>query len=183
MDFTLLTQQINTLHKELKSYAASAVNQSLTIRNWLIGFYIVEYEQNGEDRVEYGSQLMKNISQNLYIKGLTASELSRCRQLYITYPQILGTVSQNFNQILPASIFGTVSQKLKSVENQLNKHQPSIDGERIIQNLSYSHLTELLKIDDTLKRTFYEVECIKGTWSVRELKRQRNCRIKTKRHE
>lgn len=72
------------------------------------------------------------------------------------------------------SIVGAVSQKLKSTEIHHNKYQLAIDGKKIIRNLSYSHLSELLKIDDSQKRTFYEIECTKGTWSVRELKRQIN---------
>ena len=49
-----------------------------------------------------------------------------------------------------------------------------VPGKKLIQNLSYSHIEQLLKFDQPLKRTFYEIECIKGTWSMRELKRQIN---------
>ena len=93
-DFKQLIDLIKTTHDALQKQAVNAVNQSLTIRNWLIGFYIVEYEQNGEDRAEYGKKLLFNIAKNIQIKGLPAPELSRCRQFYKVYPQILGTLSQ-----------------------------------------------------------------------------------------
>jgi len=64
---------------------------------------------------------------------------------------------------------GTLSQELQNTENRL-----SVDPIKLLTNLSFSHFSELLKIDDPLKRTFYEIECIKGTWSVRELRRQIN---------
>ena len=70
--------------------------------------------------------------------------------------------------MLPDNIPGTLSQK-SLVENESHHYVPA---EQILNNLSFSHLTELIKIDDPLKRTFYEIECIKGTRSVRELKRQ-----------
>lgn len=53
-DFKLLIDNISVAHSALQRQAVNAVNQSLTIRNWLIGYYIVEYEQNGKDRAEYG---------------------------------------------------------------------------------------------------------------------------------
>ena len=54
MDFTTLLQQLNQTHTFMQSRAVSMVNQSHTLRNWLYGFYIVGYEQNGQDYAEYG---------------------------------------------------------------------------------------------------------------------------------
>jgi predicted nuclease of restriction endonuclease-like (RecB) superfamily len=155
-NFPQLIASIESLHNQLQAAAANAVNKSLTIRNWLIGYYIVEFEQKGNDRAEYGKGLLNKISKQINLKGLTAPELSRCRQFYMVYPQILGTVSQEFNS------------------NNLSKNALQIPPEKLIENLAFSHLSELLKIDNSLKRIFYEIECIKGTWSVRELKRQIN---------
>jgi hypothetical protein len=94
MNFEKLVTRIQQTNDFLQQSAVKAVNKHLTFRNWLTGFYIVEFEQNGNDRAEYGAKLLENISNNISIKGLTAPELSRCRQFYLTYPQILGTVSQ-----------------------------------------------------------------------------------------
>src|SRR5690554_6635461 len=103
-NFNKLVSTIQQLHKQLQQSAVSAVNQMLTIRNWMIGYYIVEFEQNGEDRAKYGSGLLNKLSKKIGIQGLTSPELSRCRQFYNIYPQILGTVSQEFNNYLPESI-------------------------------------------------------------------------------
>lgn len=168
-DFKELISTIEKVHGRLQHQAVSAVNQALTIRNWLFGYYIVEFEQNGKDRADYGSDLLNILAKSLSIKGLTAPELSRCRQFYTTYPQILETLSQKYENILPDSIPGTLSQKSQATSDQST---PVVPAQDILKNLSFSHLVELIKIEDPLKRVFFEIECIKGTWSVRELRRQ-----------
>ncbi len=183
-DFKQLIVTIEQVHGYLQTKAANAVNQALTIRNWLIGFYIVEFEQEGEDKAKYGSGLLNSIASQTKIKGLSAPELSRCRQFYQCYPQMIGSLSQAFKNQIPESILGSLSQKSsaskkeKAVKPQSGKRdaaqQLQVPPDKIISKLSFSHLVELIKIDNTLKRTFYEIECIKGTWSVRELKRQIN---------
>lgn len=94
INFEQLFSTITQVHQHLQSVAANAVNRSLTIRNWLIALYIVEFEQHGGDRAKYGDNLLENIATQLNIKGLADPELSRCRQFYQVYPQILGTLSQ-----------------------------------------------------------------------------------------
>jgi hypothetical protein len=64
MNFTALVQSIQQTHAALQQQAVSAINRSLTIRNWLIGFYIVEFEQRGEDRAGYGTRLIEELSKN-----------------------------------------------------------------------------------------------------------------------
>ena len=168
-NFNNLITTLKVLHDSLQQSAVNAVNQSLTIRNWLIGFYIVEYEQNGKDRAEYGTDLLKNIAKKLNIKGLTAPELSRCRQFYNTYPQIIGTLSQISQNSLPSSILGTLSQKSIQIKNKT-----TVPVTKLVTSLSFSHFVELIKIEDDTKRTFYEIQAIKGVWSARELRRQIN---------
>ncbi len=68
----------------------------MTLRNWVIGYYIVEYEQDGKDRAEYGSNLMENLEKNIDEKGLNVTLFKSCRQFYKTYPQIRSTVSNEF---------------------------------------------------------------------------------------
>jgi len=171
-NFNRLVSTIQQLHQKLQHSAVNAVNRMLTIRNWLIGYYIIEFEQNGEDRAKYGSGLLNKLSEKISIHGLTSPELSRCRQFYKTYPQILGTVSQEFKNYLPESIFGTVSQE--SNLQPTSNRKLSISPENIVSKLSFSHIVELIKIEDDLKRSFYEIETIKGSWSVREMRRQIN---------
>ena len=118
MNFIQLTQHIKQTHDALQTYAAKAINVGLTMRNWLIGCFIVEYEQYGEDRAAYGEHLLEKISASLLhdgLKNVSSAELSRFRQFYTTYPQFLGTLSQKSLQ-LPEQILGTVSQELQAVD-------------------------------------------------------------------
>ncbi|GHS87195.1 hypothetical protein FACS1894201_08410 [Bacteroidia bacterium] len=184
-NFTGLVDNIIQTHETFKKYAYKAINISITVRNWMIGYYIVEYEQQGNDRGKYGEKLLENISNKLHEKGLTnvsAAELSRFRQFYSVYPQIIGTLSRQSLQ-LPKSILETLSQESLQLSNSnlgtpsqdLNVEKfVSVEPIKLITNLSFSHLAELIKIDNPLKRLFYEVETIKGTWGVRELRRQIN---------
>jgi predicted nuclease of restriction endonuclease-like (RecB) superfamily len=183
LNFESLVAEIEQTHQHFQQQAVKAVNMSLTIRNYLIGFYIVEFEQNGEDRAAYGSKLLDSLAAKLSIKGLVSAEISRCRQFYFCYPQILGTLTQEFKNLVPQHILGTLSQEstmgvepsiMESSTPQSTKPNLHVPGEKLLSKLSFSHLVELIKIQDHLKRTFYEIECIKGTWSVRALKRQIN---------
>ena len=94
-DFKLLIENISVVHNQLQQQAANAVNQSLTIRNWLIGHYIVEYEQNGKDRAEYGTKLLFNLAYEFIdVKGLNERTFRNFRSFYINYPQVGVYLSQ-----------------------------------------------------------------------------------------
>lgn len=95
MNFSSLIHSIRNTHETLYLEAVKAVNTSLTLRNWLIGFYIVEYEQNGEDRAAYGKKLIEKLAQQLEIKGLGLRNLNLFRQFYLIYPQIMQALSAN----------------------------------------------------------------------------------------
>ncbi|MCR4574713.1 MAG: DUF1016 N-terminal domain-containing protein, partial [Lentisphaeria bacterium] len=88
MTFDNLAQNILAVHHSARNYAKNAVNQALTIRNWLIGFYIVEYEQKGCDRAQYGTQLLKNLESKLNTKGLNNTLLKNSRKFYLLYPEV-----------------------------------------------------------------------------------------------
>jgi len=82
-----------------QNQAQKQVNIALTLRNWAIGHYLFEYEQNGSDRAEYGEQLYKNISGRLGhsgLRGLSFTTLHLCKQFYLAYPQIVQTVSEQY---------------------------------------------------------------------------------------
>lgn len=179
--FNSLVSSIQQLHRQLQQSAVNAVNQMLTIRNWLIGYYIVEFEQNGKDRAEYGKYLLKSIAGELsHIKGMDERSLRRFRLFYLYYPQlalpIRGALSP---ELKDERKWGTVSPVLEQIE-KVGSASPQlksglfVPGDKILSKLSYSHIELLIGIDEPLKRTFYEIECIKGAWSVRELKRQMN---------
>lgn len=159
MKFELLANCIKSINVKAGNAAKSAVNQLMTLRNWAIGYYIVEYEQGGSDRAEYGAHLLKNLEEQISEKGMNSTLFKWCRQFYLIYPQIGETVSHKFD--LPdLKKSATVS------------HQFSTDPELLVNNLSFSHIREIMIIDDAFERFFYETECMKCNWSVRELRRQ-----------
>ncbi|MEV4881713.1 DUF1016 family protein [Chitinophaga ginsengisegetis] len=212
MKFNHLLNSIETTHVHFQEVAAKAINRSLTIRNWMIGCYIVEYEQKGVDRARYGAQLLEQISKELPVLKLSATNLRLCRQFYQYYPQISQVVSDELKnnpiqihqsltdefEKINMRIHQSVTDELQITSNQqhtihqtvsdelLASNNPSVSsvtppveigrvsGKKIVNNLSFTHIASLLTIEDDFKRTFFEVECIKGNWSVRELKRQIN---------
>ena len=168
--FNDLTSIIQTTHDAAQSSAVKAINRMQTMRNWLIGYYIVEYEQHGKDRAEYGTQLLKKLEERVNRKGMTTTLFKWARKFYRLYPQMTDN--------LPVRICATMMHQLQSVENKEDAigasmmHQFMTPGKTIISHLSFTHLREIMTIDDPLARYFYEQECIKCTWSVRELRRQ-----------
>ncbi len=117
--------------------AVQAVNTHLLLTYWQIGQHIVEFEQGGKSKAEYGAGLIARLSTDLRLrhgKGFSRSNLKLMRQFYLAYPK---------------------SQTVSGF-------------------LSWSHVAELLKIDDPLERGFYEKQMLTENWSVRELKRQKN---------
>jgi hypothetical protein len=152
---------------------------ALTLRNWIIGYYIVEYEQRGEDRAAYGKKLYKEIADRIVsrgIKSIRERHLYLCKDLYKAYPQILRSASAksyliNFDD---NRILRTVSAKSASASEDGKLTLQQIDINLLLNKLSSSHFIELLKADTQLKRNFYEVQAIKNNWSVRELKRAMN---------
>ena len=119
MNFSQLSEILKNANERLFRRAVKAVNINLTLRNWLFGYHIVEFDQNGEDRARYSSKLLESLATELAIKGLTAPELSRCRQFYKTYPQIIELLPEEFNSFLPKRILGTLSQELQ-IQKGLN---------------------------------------------------------------
>ena len=166
MNFNNLIQAINQIHEQLQQRAINSVNRALTTRNWMIGYYIVEFEQKGLERAKYGENFLENLASELNTKGLSFRNLKLFRQFYVAYPQIGQAVSADFetNKNFPQLIGQTVSAQSQNNKNDLI--------EILISKLSFSHFAELIKISDKNKRTFYEVESISGIWSTRELKRQ-----------
>lgn len=181
MSFERLVASIRQMHEELASRAGCAVNVCLTARNWLIGLVIFEYEQHGSDRAAYGEQLLERLAERLRKEGMErveARELRRYRQFYLAYPQIRETLSPELDRLAPqAGSPRTLAQIPESKpERSGNRETESpkwaLPGEKLLHALSFSHFDLLIQIDDPLERAFYEVECIRGNWSVRELRRQ-----------
>lgn len=186
LDFGALVTAIGQVHERCALQAGKAVNVTVTVRNWAIGCYIREYEQHGSDRAAYGARLLDSLAQRLAsagIFGLASRTLRQCRQFYVTYPgmwQALSAKSMSgshlpgFWQTLSAELPMPTSMRARAIARQrkMPTHDSSVDPTRLVARLSFSHFAELISLDDPLKRTFYELEAMRGNWSVRELQRQ-----------
>jgi len=131
-----LLERISQTYIQGRIGAMQAVNAHLLETYWQVGRYIVEFEQEGKARADYGKTLIVNLARDLSLrhgKGFSRSNLIRIRQFYLAYPK----------------------------------------GATLSHLFSWSHVVELLKIDDPLERGFYEQQCVRERWSVRELIRQK----------
>ena len=180
LTFAQLVLSIRQAHDLFSAQASKAVNISLTLRNWAIGYYIERYERLGVDRAKYGERLMDDLSETLRKLGLSRCdrrELYRYRQFYLTYPQIVEAAAPQLTAVLQNKKqwqLLTVKSKQRIAGSIVESLPPQLtnSGQTLLSRLSFTHFAELLEIQDSLKRVFYEVECIRGNWSVRELKRQ-----------
>lgn len=200
-NYTALIDAIGEVHRGCQARAATAVNQSLTLRNWLIGAYIVEYEQRGSDRAKYGDKLMERLAKDLtggLGRGFGIRMLRDMRRFYLDYPQVDALIRQSVIADLPSRISNDFSETTSAIRQspiaelpaqrriprnaadsliaQSPIAQSALHPEHfyidLLQRLTWTHILEFLRLDDPLKRAFYEIEAVKNKWSVREMKRQ-----------
>lgn len=169
--YTNFANGIVALLEEARHLAARSVNAILTATYWEMGRRIVEIEQNGKIRAEYGTQLLLKLSQDLTTKfgrGFSVDNLQRMRLFFLAYPdnKIYATVSRKFDstQILSASKDIKIGKTYTLRQYLLNLSQ--------CFPLSWSHYIRLLAVKTLEGRKFYETEAIRGGWSVRQLDRQ-----------
>lgn len=175
-----LKRLINTIYNTNQFFLSRAqkqVNAAMTLRNWLIGLYIVEYEQSGEDRAAYGHRVLETLAVRLRekgLKGMAETNLKLFRQFYHLYPQIRQTVSDQLEKTdlrqLGLRQAGLEPLKIEASTEGLEESF-GIKPIDLINTLSFSHFIELLKVDGGAKRRFYERQAIKNNWGVRDLKR------------
>lgn len=160
MDFEHLLQRIVSTSAYLQERALVAVNRATTIRNWCFGLFIVEYEQNGEDRAQYGEQLIERLSTSLSgrgVKAVSATALRLCRQFYLIYPEIHQTLSDEFDILLRTAISGAVVDIKPSIRQTLSDELAVSDRQlgdhlkRLMATLSFSHFVEIIQLDEPLK--------------------------------
>ena len=117
-----LASIIQTTHDAAQSSAVKAINRMQTMRNWLIGYYIIEFEQHGKDRAEYGTQLLKKLEERVNRKGLTTTMFKWARKFYRLYPQMAenlpALISTTVSCKLSKQKCATVMHKLQSVEEE-----------------------------------------------------------------
>lgn len=160
-DADLLTKRIEELIENSRKRVVAQVNSTMVRTYFEIGRLIVENEQQGETRAAYGKGLLKELSQRLatrFGKGFSVDNLENMRRFYQTYG---------------SSISETASRILQSGESSTRLTKTGSSTHPIAQfTLSWSHYLFLMRIENTAERQFYEIECAKNYWSLRELRRQ-----------
>jgi len=183
--FDTLVDGLVALQERAREAASRSVDELLTIRNWLIGVWIVAYEQEGEDRAAYGEGVIDALGEAFKtrgVSGLSARNLRNYRQVALTWPSlgIRQTLSGESLPALASEIWQTPSAESLPPLNTANERLPWQDEAwmlRLRRELSFSHLLELSRVTDPVARAFYEVQTLRERWSVRELRRQRDAML------
>jgi predicted nuclease of restriction endonuclease-like (RecB) superfamily len=164
---TLITDLASLIEQGRKA-AIRYVNTALVTTYWLMGRRIVEYEQKGKERAEYGELLLERISKDLSMrfgKGFSLRNLRNMRTFYLLFP-----IRQTLSAESPKDRNGqTLSAELTGKSHMLPEISETLFWKF---SLSWSHYCLLMRLDEPFKREFYEAECIRGNWSVRQLDRQ-----------
>jgi len=173
--YTGLVSGIGELLESSRHATARLVNSFMTATYWEVGRRIVEFEQGGKKRAEYGDELLKKLAVDLtekFGKGFSSPNLNKFRQFYLAHPleQILSTAS------IKSQPENRNSQILSTVSGELG----GLHGIELLQLLAqrfplpWSHYVRLLSARSDEARSFYEMEALRGGWSVRQLDRQIN---------
>ncbi len=164
-DFDGLVELCRRIHEQTQRSAARVVDRSLAVRNWLFGRYIVEYEQHGADRAEYGRGLIASLSYKLKageVKGCSPTNLRKFREFYLAYPQIQQTPSVESTEPTRnrQAISGNRGISETPSQNLATPLSGSLSTAQIPQTLSvtlagqftlgWSHYVTLLNIDIVL---------------------------------
>jgi len=165
MDFY---KQVADLLTEARKYAKRELDNTIAITYYHVGRMIVEREQKGQKRAQYGVKLIKGLSGYLtekYGKGYSISSLKNIRQFYLVYMPII-------EQTQPAT-----SKKSQTLSGFLDNHVKTRKSQTLFSqfnpfNLGWSYYLILMRIDNIQERQFYEIETRKQQWSVRQLQRQ-----------
>ena len=173
----ILFQQVVELLQNARHQVLRTVNSTMVCTYFEIGRMIVEEEQSGKDRAEYGKQILKGLSDELkkeFGKGFSIDNLENMRKFYLAY-----SISESLTRILQITnspSLMTNSESVKLEEIQTTKTQSLIS----FFKLTWTHYVFLMRIEDEKERRFYEIESEKYNWSVRELKRQYDSALYTR---
>ena len=176
VDFEELVGRIQTTSDALRQDALVVINRSVTARAWLTGYYIVEYEQHGRDRAKYGEGLLKKLAKRLNNANFALPSLKNYRAFYRTYPEVgtqiavylLDRFGKGYTacSFLPAGALERLESKgytpcsLLTAGGLLVKNAEGvkISAEALFNRLSYSHIRELVRLNDDLQRTFMRLK-------------------------
>ena len=166
------SKSICQLLESARRQTARSVNAILTSTYWEIGRRIVEYEQEGKRRADYGEELLKKLSVDLikrFGRGFGLSQLKNMRQFYLIYQHPLKSQS-----LIDQSARNKKSQSLPGLSKNKKISPSKLNFQYLINvfPLSWTHYIRLLRVADESARIFYETEALNGGWSVRQLDRQ-----------
>ena len=171
--YTNLVSSIETLLKEARTKVVREVNQTIIHTYWHIGKYIVEYEQGGKERADYGTALLKRLSKDLtksFGPGYSYRNLQRIKKFYQSFPIVPSVMAQSKNKKGQSLIAKSENSIVPSMSAQYKKTKVH----SAITQLSWTHFVRLLSVKDEDERNFYLIETAENNWSVRELDRQIN---------
>ena len=167
-----LLDRVSGIIESARERVVQSVNHELVLAYWSIGREIVTELQQGDERAEYGKQLIKQLSTRLeerFGKGYSERNLELFRRFYLTYKQRL-EIPNTLCSELPDSISHTVSAKLPPGEKGRTAYALSLPNFQ--PNLSWSHYRVLMRVENRAAHDFYESEAARQSWSVRQLERQ-----------
>lgn len=176
-------QRIRGILESARAGIARTVNTTQVMANWLIGREIVEEEQKGKRRADYGAELLRELAMRLkadFGSGYGVDNLELFRRFYLEYPQLLPGVNSDALRRKSVQPENSETARRKfgaSVDALEIQHAPrgeSWQPGRLHSNLSWTHYRTLLRVDKADARAFYEIEALKNNWSARELERQIN---------
>jgi hypothetical protein len=168
----LLIAEVRSLIQSARNAAASTINTLQVMTNYEIGRRIVEHEQKGEKRAEYGAQLIKELSKQLsseFGRGFSTSNLASMKSFYLLWHQRVEIFQSPIGKLESMPIFQSLNEKLTDSPIQ---QSPTVTFKNPF-TLSWTHYLVLLPIKDPDERRFYEIEATNEGWSVSELKRQK----------
>lgn len=162
---------LRSIVSKARSKAFAAVNYSLVERNWRIGQRIVEQEQNGASRAEYGKHVIEIASAALteeFGKGFSYTNIANYKRFYLTFNnlQILQTVSEEFNN--------PIQQTLPAKSSATHKEDKAESTQSELRLLPWSHYERLIRVEDKKAREWYAKEAFEQGWSFRTLNRNIN---------
>lgn len=162
-----LYSKVALLLQTAKTNIVRTVNHTMVYTYYEIGRMIVEEEQQGKERAEYGKQLLKALSGKLtteFGKGYSEDNLGKMKKFYLTYSKQIALISAP--NAVEKDIIGISATPLRKSETEKN------NAALPFFRLSWSHYLKLMRIEDDNERSFYEIECVQNNWSLKELDRQ-----------
>ena len=182
-----LYHRVRAILESARASVARSVNSTQVVTNWLIGREIIEEEQHGKKRADYGEMIIEELAQRLKNEvggGVSVPNLRNMRQFYMTFPSLIDAGQIRYalrsesatdaeSGVLPVPRRRKAG-RLAATAIRYAPRGESWQSGRLHPSLSWTHYRTLLRVEASSARAFYEIEAIENNWSARELERQIN---------